>query len=167
MDTYEVRMRRTEDVTLHIRADRETDARAMALGYVTGYLASLPGGTDRTVGDWEQRGFRKMNERELTAEPDPPLYSPEAAKVRGEVAQLNGVLDAIQNDDDKHRIGNEINGKVRRLVDQVNHLQHPEQEEHRVLVDELSLRVLVDIFDFSPEEAAAIIKPGEPNSADL
>lgn len=91
----------------------------------------------------------------------------DAKKLLAGIKTLETQLDNIKSDDEKQAVGNEINGKLRRAKEDLDGLRGRAggSNKRSVVLDDvqekltnMTDRVLVEIFGFSPEEAANISK---------
>ena len=94
----------------------------------------------------------------------------EAMKLLDAINKLESQIDDIKTEDDRVKVGNEINGKIRKAKRDLDDLMtragtstrrnrriEEVQDRLRVTTD----RILVDVFRFSPEEAAQVRKESQ------
>lgn len=91
----------------------------------------------------------------------------EANKLLQDIGKLEQQLNNVKSDDEKQRVGNEVNGKLRRAKAELDDLRKRSGNSRRrsERIDEvqdrlaaMTDRVLIEIFGFSAEEAADISK---------
>lgn len=91
----------------------------------------------------------------------------EAAELLASIRDLDKQIDDISNDDERMRLGNEVHQKLSRAADELKGLQERAGEGQRrsmkvrEVKDKLAQvteRVLIEVFNFSPEDAKNVKK---------
>lgn len=95
----------------------------------------------------------------------------EASELLAEIRDLDKQISDISNDDERMRLGNEVYQKLNRAADELKNLQERAGEGQRRTMkvrevkDKLSQvteRVLIEVFNFSPEDAKNVNKDANP-----
>lgn len=89
------------------------------------------------------------------ASPEPEPVPEPAPEIGFELARLEALLDGARTNDDRQVLGGQLNSELRRVYRSIRDTDTKAQYGERC--DALTKRVLQEIFEFSPKEAADLV----------